>query len=140
MFGALLPSATIDPGVVFGTRSSLEYLIANQKQNLIKFHQKSVLLKAYFVENIKDNFEVVESASQEVNRSNFIAVRPLRGYEWKDESRHSFWTEITRDAVDLTVVPLNGTWWLRISFPYFLQVHLVKQLVKHLKARVKSIN
>jgi selenocysteine lyase/cysteine desulfurase len=140
VFGASLPSATIDPGVIFGTKSSLEYLIGQKMFHLTKFHERSAFLKSYFVEGIKDEFEVIESNSPEMNISNFIAVRPRSGFKWKDETRQDFWSEITRDGVDLTVIPLNGTWWLRISFPYFLQVHLLKQLIKHLKARVRSIN
>ncbi|MDQ1640152.1 MAG: cysteine desulfurase / selenocysteine lyase [Pyrinomonadaceae bacterium] len=144
LFGAELPSATIDPGVIFGIRSSLKFLIGNKMFHLKKFHEKSNHLKSYFMKNIGEQFEVIESASHEMNQSNFIAVRPRSGNRWKEETRQEFWNQITKDGVDLTVVPLDGaeanTWWLRISFPYFLQLHLLKQLIKHLKARVTSIN
>lgn len=144
VFGADLPSATIDPGVIFGIQSSLEYLICNDMFHLRRFHDKSCFLKSYFMERIGEKFEVVKSASQEMNQSNFIALRPSRGYRWKDETVRQFWSELTKAGVDLTLDNLNGaeanTWWLRISFPYFLQLHLLKQLIKHLRARVTSIN
>jgi glutamate/tyrosine decarboxylase-like PLP-dependent enzyme len=144
LFGTMVPSATIDPGVIFGTRSSLEYLVSDNMDRLRKFHEKASLLKEYFIERIVDEFEVIQSNSMEMNRSLFIAVRPRRGKRWTDETVQEFWTNITQDGVDLTLVPLEGvqpsTWWLRISFPYFLQLHLLKQLIKHLNARVTSIN
>jgi selenocysteine lyase/cysteine desulfurase len=144
LFGAGLPSATVDPGVIFGIRSSLQYLIGHKMANLKKFNETSNLLKSYFVENIGDQFEVIQSDSKEMNRSLFIAVRPRSGYRWKDESVEDFWIQITGAGVDLTRLDLEGsdaqTWWLRISFPYFVQLHLLKQLIKHLRARVTSIN
>ncbi|MGH3848202.1 MAG: hypothetical protein ACRDRT_00555, partial [Pseudonocardiaceae bacterium] len=120
--------------------SSLEFLIGNQMLHLRKFHEKSRFLKSYFIERISDKFEVIQSASDEMNQSNFIAVRPRAGYKWKEKTRQSFWSELIRDGVDLTVVPIKDSWWLRISFPYFLQIHLVKRLISHLNARVMSIN
>jgi len=144
LFGAALPTATIDPGVIFGIRSSLQYLIGNKMFYLNRFHEKSRSLKSYFRENIGDEFEIIESASQEMNQSNFIAVRPRNSNRWRDNTVQEFWTQITRAGVDLTLVELDGaeanTWWLRISFPYFLQLHLLKRLIKHLRARVKSVN
>jgi len=142
LFGAGLPSATVDPGVIFGIRSSLQYLISDKMANLEKFHETSTLLKSYFIEKIGDQFEVIQSDSEEINKSLFIAVRPRSGYRWKDKSVQEFWDEITRDAVDLTRVDIEGTdtWWLRISFPYFLQPHQLKQLLTHLRARVTSVN
>jgi selenocysteine lyase/cysteine desulfurase len=144
IFGATLPSATVDPGVIFGIRSSLQYLIGDRMSKLKSFHEISCLLKSYFRENIGDQFEVVESVTREMNESLFIAVRPKPGNRWKEETRQAFWTQIREDGVDLTVLKLQGvdptTWWLRISFPYFLQLHLLKQLIKHLQKRVVSIN
>ncbi len=144
LFGADLPSSTIDPGVIFGIKSSLEYLIEKGKSHLNQFHQKSISLKAYFIEEIGDQFEVIQSASQEMNRSNFIAVRPRSGYRWKERTVKEFWKKIRSDGVDLTVDKLDESdssmWWLRISFPYFLQLHLLKRLIKHLNGRVDSIN
>lgn len=144
LFGADLPSSTIDPGVIFGIKSSLEYLIEKGKSHLNQFHEKSSSLKAYFIEEIGDQFEVIQSASQEMNRSNFIAVRPRSGYRWKERTVKDFWKKIRSDGVDLTVDKLDESdssmWWLRISFPYFLQLHLLKRLIKHLNGRVNSIN
>jgi hypothetical protein len=144
MFGPVPPSATVDPGVIFGIRSSLEYLIGKKMFRLNKFHEKSSLLKAYFIEKISEKYEVIESKSQEMNQSIFIALRPRTGHWWKEDTKNNFWLQITQDGVDLSVIELEGlepqTWWLRVSFPYFLQLHLLKQLIKHLKARVRSIN
>lgn len=144
IFGAALPSATVDPGVIFGIRSSLNYLIGNKMLLFKRFHETSTFLKSYFIENIGEQFETVESASSEMNGSLFIAVRPRSGNKWKEETRQDFWTQITQDGVDLTLLELEGmkptNWWLRISFPYFLQLHQLKQLIKHLRARVTSIN
>jgi hypothetical protein len=79
-----------------------------------------------------------------MNRSNFVAVHPRSGYRWKEKSVKEFWEKIRDDGVDLTVDKLDGSdstkWWLRISFPYFLQPHLIKQLIKHLESRVISVN
>jgi hypothetical protein len=144
LFGTELPSSTIDPGVIFGIKSSLEYLIEKGKFHLRTFQEKSSSLKAYFIEEIGEQFEVIQSASHEMNRSNFVAVRPRNGYRWRDPSVAAFWVKIRSDGVDLTVDKLDerepSMWWLRISFPYFLQLHLLKRLIKHLQSRVTSIN
>jgi hypothetical protein len=142
LFGRALPTSTIDPGVIFGIKSSLEYLI--EEDHLNRFHQKSAALKSFFTRELGDKFEVIQSASQEMNASNFVAVRPRAGYKWKEESLNRFWEQMRNDGVDLTVDDLDGTgpngWWLRISFPYFLQLHLLKQLIKHLQSRAVSVN
>lgn len=142
LFGSELPTSTIDPGVIFGIKSSLEYLI--EEDHLTKFHEISASLKTYFIEELGEKFDVVESASQEMNRSNFVAVRPRAGHKWRDASVKKFWEKIRSDGVDLTVDRLDESdpnkWWLRISFPYFLQLHLLKQLIKHLEGRVISVN
>jgi selenocysteine lyase/cysteine desulfurase len=144
LFGAELPSSTIDPGVILGTKASLEYLIEKGMFHLNRFHENSNSLKAYFIDEIGEQFEVVQSASHEMNRSNFVAVHPRSGYRWKEKSVKEFWEKIRDDGVDLTVDKLDGSdstkWWLRISFPYFLQPHLIKQLIKHLESRVISVN
>jgi hypothetical protein len=141
VFGTTLPSATIDPGVIFGIESSLEYLIADNSHLLLKFHQKSQTLKSYFKSGLGEKFEIVDAGSE---AGCFFAVRPRTGNKWREDTVHSFWSQIRQEGVDLTVVPLEGrhpsNWWLRISFPYFLQIHLLKQLIKHLNARVILIN
>lgn len=142
LFGTDLPSSTLDPGVIFGIKSSLEYLIENEMFHLKKFHEKSDSLKAYFLEQIGEQFVVVQSASHQMNRSNFVAVRPRGGYRWKERTLKEFWDKIRADGVDLTVDLDESdarTWWLRISFPYFLQLHLLKRLIKHLESRVTAI-
>lgn len=144
LFGAELPSSTIDPGVIFGINASLEFLIEREMFHLNRFHENSNSLKAYFTEEIRERFEVVQSASHEMNQSNFVAVLPRSGYRWKERSVKEFWEKIRDDDVDLTVDELDGSdpskWWLRVSFPYFLQLHLIKRLIKHLEGRVTSIN
>src|SRR5206468_623846 len=123
--------------------SSLKYLIHEKhldKTYLDTFNAKSALLRSYFIDNIQDRFEIVQSGTEDMNVSNFIAVRPRDGFEWKEATINDFWKEIRHDGVDLTVIPVDGTWWLRISFPYFLQLHLLKQLIKHLNDRVSSVN
>ena len=144
LFWADLPSSTIDPGVIFGIQSSLEYLIAKKKLRLNRFHEKSSSLKARFIAEMREQFEIVQSTSHEMNRSNFVAVRPRSGYRWKEASRKDFWDKIRRNGVDLTLDKLDESdpsmWWLRISFPYFLQLHMLKRLISHLKGRVITVN
>ena len=144
LFGAELPSSTIDPGVIFGIKASLEFLIEKKRFHLNRFHESSKSLKTYFSEQIREQFEVVQSASHEMNQSNFVAVHPRSGYRWKEGSVKEFWEKIRGDGVELTVDELDrsdsSTWWLRISFPYFLQLHLLKRLIKHLNSRVTSSN
>ncbi|HEX5885011.1 MAG TPA: aminotransferase class V-fold PLP-dependent enzyme, partial [Pyrinomonadaceae bacterium] len=144
LFGPELPSSTIDPGVIFGIKASLEFLIERDKFHLNRFRENSNALKAYFIKEIREQFEVVQSASHEMNLSNFVAVHPRSGYRWKEKSVKEFWDKIRDDDVDLTVDELDGSdsskWWLRVSFPYFLQLHLLNRLIKHLKSRVTSSN
>jgi selenocysteine lyase/cysteine desulfurase len=142
LFGSELPTSTIDPGVIFGIKSSLEFLI--EEVHLIKFHDISASLRSYFIKELGEKFDVIESASQEMNRSNFVAVRPRAGHKWRDASVKKFWEKIRSDGVDLTLDKLDESdpsrWWLRISFPYFLQLHLLNQLIKHLESRVICVN
>ncbi len=144
IFGKNLPTATIDPGVIFGINASLEYLIGNNMFHFNKFYEKSQLLKTYFKERIIERFEIIESQTKEMNESNFIALRPKKSFKWKDKNVHEFWKEITQAGVDLTLIhPTetgDKTWWLRISFPYFLQLHSLKQLIRHLNNRVFNVN
>ena len=139
LFGKDPPTATIDPGVIFGIYSSLEYLIGNNMFHLNRFHEISQSLKTYFKKRIVEQFEIIESTTEAMNESNFIALRPKKGFKWKDKNENEFWKEITQAGVDLTMIyPFetnDKTWWLRISFPYFLQFHLLKQLIKHLNNR-----
>lgn len=142
LFGADLPTSTLDPGVIFGIKASLEYLIKEAK--LREFHERSQSLKAYFIQELGDKFDVIESATHEMNHSSFVAVRPRAGHQWREASRKKFWEKIRSQGVELTVDELDDSdpskWWLRISFPYFLQPHLLKQLIKHLQSRVISVN
>lgn len=139
-----LPTASLEPGVIFGTYAGLEFLMEDNKYHLIKFDEKSKSIKKYFKDNIGEQFEVVGSSVPEMDFSNFLALHPSKGHDWKDDDKKRFWTAITKANVDLTLVDVieNGeeTWWLRISFPYFLQLHSIKQLIGHLQKRVKSIN
>jgi hypothetical protein len=152
LFGDGPPSATIDPGVIFGIYASLEYLINNHMSRFKKFQKQSQGLKESFIDNIGDRFEIIKSVTTEMNTSSFIAMKPKTGFEWKEADSKEFWKMITKKAaVDLTLVGLpdaavaNDTdnytdWWVRLSFPYFLQPRSLKQLIKHLNNRTKETN
>src|SRR4029079_5643867 len=53
LFGPELPSSTIDPGVIFGIKASLEFLIEKDKFHLNRFRENSNALKAYFIKEIR---------------------------------------------------------------------------------------
>src|SRR6185295_3318502 len=92
------------PGVVLGTKASLEFLIENGKFHLHRFHENSRALRAYFIREIREEFEVVQSASNEMNRSNFVAVHPRSGYRWKERSVKEFWEKIRDDGMRRPVI------------------------------------
>jgi hypothetical protein len=155
VFGFTLPTSTIDPNTIFGLVSALEFLF-DGRGLFGRFSEISRFSREQFraIVSIKDSkLEIVESVTTDLSASLFLAVRPGIGYRWKYDNK-SFWEEIRRRGVDLTVIPEGvphfegeksdgarvDSYLLRVSFPYFLTGKNVKNLVGHLNALIVRAN
>ncbi|MDP1675828.1 MAG: aminotransferase class V-fold PLP-dependent enzyme [Bacteroidota bacterium] len=156
MFGFTLPTATIDPNTIFGLSSSLEYLF-NSENLFEKFSSISHQLKEYFKKQIggaDSKLKIIQSSTNEVNSSLFLAVEPKFGYKWK-YNKDNFWEYIRNNGIDLTFIPEtnpyfnipipndeneNKNYCLRLSFPYFLIGKNIRNLVKHLDKLIEKAN
>lgn len=139
LLGTELPTSTIEPSVVFGLCASLEFLIEDKL--IYKFKETSMSLKSYFIDKIGDTYKVIHSSTSSMNISSFLAIKPNDSFKWKETNLDVFWKRIRERGLDLSVIDLSHTeektWWLRISFPYFLQLYNLKRLIKYLKEMVE---
>jgi hypothetical protein len=118
----------------------------------------SLRSREYFeglAEHKSARFEIVRSASAEINSSLFVAVRPKYGSKWR-HNMTLFWEELRDRGVDLTVVPEEAPhfvsaeakrpageekkYLLRVSFPYFLVGKSVRKLARHLNELLEKAN
>ncbi len=142
MWGDDLPSATIDPDSVFGLNSSVNFLMKDKK--IKQFRKMSMELRERFETKVKQDLKlnIFDFDLELDDQSQFCAVRPADGMKWNYDNALDFEEGLKRMAIDLTLVDLHGKadgFWLRLSFPYFLENREVDQIYRLLSKLVRPV-
>jgi selenocysteine lyase/cysteine desulfurase len=98
---------------------------------------RSKELRDYFKERIKGKFKIISEDSG-LLKSLMLAIRPGAGNCWKYDSErlNEYLNNRSVFALVLNVDPLNP--WIRIAFPYFLEIREVNKLCQVLEGAIKA--
>jgi selenocysteine lyase/cysteine desulfurase len=111
------------------------------------FHERSAVLKERFRSKLAGRFDVVGAASK-LPESNMLSIRPTMDYRWKAQvpslreflrSRNVYPLVLDHEA--LGTLAADGEAeppWVRVSFPYFLDVHEIDVLARTLRNMVAA--
>lgn len=118
------PATTANVRIFTSLVSSLR---AIDRVGLENWHARSIRLRDHFIQRMNSRLSVI-GCSTEMEMTSFIAVRPNLGYRWrwKKEELSKF---LEQNSVYLLMLSIDPeTPWMRIAFPYTLNIQQVDEL------------
>lgn len=131
VFDYELPTSTIDPNTIFGLSAGLDFIF--QEMTLEVLNNKSALIRDYFDKTMPECVQLVGNSSRSCK--NFVAIRPASGYQWNVQTNDELLEFFKANRLDATAYDVKASkidsvagFWLRLSFPYFLERFQVDRL------------
>lgn len=135
-----LPSSTGDPGTVLGLHAALE-VGANARDSV--FRARSQELRKRFLEMVENHYLIVGQRDNHNKASQLLSIRPRDSMTWIDNP-DAIEDTLVRKGVSVLPIKMNQEndrdkrFWLRVTFPYFLDFADVERAAKLLRQLVKS--
>jgi selenocysteine lyase/cysteine desulfurase len=122
-----LPSTTSSVRSIMGLRASLELI---NRVGFGSLFMRSSKLRDYFKKRISFRFQVVGDMSG-LSETFMLGIKPRPGFRWKYYDADSLREYFKGQSVSVLVLRIDENMpWVRISFPYFLEIQQVRALLK----------
>lgn len=130
-----LPYTTASVRSIMGLRASLELINRVGLENLF---MRSAKLRDYFADRVGLRFQVVGDKAG-LPATFMLSIRPRPGYHWKYPDANSLREYFKGQSTSILVLSIDpNTPWVRLSFPYFLEVQQVRLLLNILGKAITS--